>query len=98
MEPGQLLAVVVPHEQEVDAWDAFAEGTACVLEVVGIVILQPRVHEYDEEVRALGLLDARDPVACRDEYIVEVQALPQMLGDPLRDGGRGEAEDGDAQA
>ena len=39
-EPGQLLAVVVPDEQEVDAWDTFAEGAACVLEVVGIVILQ----------------------------------------------------------
>ena len=64
--------MVVPDEQEVDAWDPFAEGAACVLEVVGIVILQPRVHEYDQQVRVLGLLDARDPVACRDEDVVEV--------------------------
>ena len=60
-DPLQLLTVVVTDEQEVDAHTLVRQRTASILEVIGVVILQPRVHQHDEEVRLLTLLDEGVP-------------------------------------
>ena len=85
-DPLQLLTVVVANEQEVDAHTLVRQRTASILEVIGVVILQPGVHQHDEEIGLLALLDEGYPVCSRGEDIVKVQAFPEMGRYPLRDG------------
>ena len=91
VDPLQLLTVVVTDEQEVDAHTLVRQRTAGILEVIGVVILQPGVHQHDEEVRLLALLDEGYPVCSRGEDIIEVQAFPEVGRYPLGDGRRREA-------
>ena len=90
-DPLQLLTVVVANEQEVNAHTLIRQRTASILEVIGVVILQPGVHQYDEEVRLLALLDEGYPVCSRGEDIVKVKSFPEMGRYPLRDSWRREA-------
>ena len=85
-DPLQLLTVVVTDEQEVDAHTLVRQRTASILEVIGVVILQPGVHQHYKEVGLLALLDEGYPVCSRGEDIIEVQAFPEVGRYPLRDG------------
>ena len=90
-DPLQLLTVVVANEQEVNAHTLVRQRTASILEVIGVVVLQPGVHQHYKEVGLLALLDEGYPVCSRGEDIVKVQAFPEMGRYPLRDGRRREA-------
>ena len=90
-KPLQLLAVVMPDKHQVDTRDTFAEGTACILEIIRVIVLETRVHEYHEEVGTLTLAYQRYPNLGRGDDVIEVQPLPQMTRHPLWDGGSGEA-------
>ena len=90
-DPLQLLTVVVADEQEVNAHTLIRQRTASILEVIGVVVLQPRVHQHYKEIGLLTLLNERYPVRSRGEDIVEVQAFPEVGRYPLRDGRRREA-------
>ena len=85
-DPLQLLTVVVANEQEVNAHTLVRQRTASVLEIIGVVILQPGVHQHYKEVGLLTLLDEGYPVCSRGEDIVKVQAFPEMGRYPLGDG------------
>ena len=74
------------NEQEVNAHTLVRQRTASILEVIGVVILQPGVHQHDKEVGLLALLDEGYPVCSRGEDIIEVQAFPEMGRYPLWDG------------
>ena len=54
--------MVVADEQEVNAHTLVRQRTASILEGIGVVILQPGVHQHDEEVGLLALLDEGYPV------------------------------------
>ena len=62
VDPLQLLTVVVANEQEVNAHTLVRQRTTSILEVIGVVILQPGVHQHDKEVGLLALLDEGYPV------------------------------------
>ena len=83
--------MVVANEQEVNAHTLVRQRTASILEVIGVIILQPGVHQHDKEVGLLTLLNERYPVRSRGEDIIEVQAFPEMGRYPLRDSWRREA-------
>ena len=86
VDPLQLLTVVVTNEQEVDAHTLVRQRTASILEVIGVVVLQPGVHQHYKEIRLLALLDEGYPVCSRGEDIIEVQAFPEVGRYPLGDG------------
>ena len=86
-DPLQLLTVVVTDEQA-----GQSPSTPCSPAAgqhsrgIGVVILQPGVHQHYKEVGLLALLDEGYPVCSRGEDIVKVQAFPKMSWYPLRDG------------
>ena len=61
-DPLQLLTVVVANEQEVNAHTLVRQRTASILEVIGVIIFQPGVHQHYKEVGLLALLDEGYPV------------------------------------
>ena len=57
-----------------------------------------RVEQSDDDVGLLLLLHHAQPLARRAHHLLEAKPAPQVLAQPVGDGGREQADDGDARA
>ena len=95
-----VACVVVTEEHHVEARHLTRHGQRRILLVVGRrnAAVLARVEQSDDDVGLLLLLHHAHPLARRAHHLLEAKPAPQVLAQPVGDGGREQADDCDARA